>query len=322
MLRAMERNGASGRGPRAGRAGRDGASLVLVLCAAGVLLTRSRGAAAFAAARARRAEDALLRTALRDEAREAVFRAAEALCADTNGVDHAGEEWAAASAEAADALARGGDGVFATVSDETARLGFPACGEPAFAALLAVAGGADEAAARGAAHAVFLRRTELEEAAAATPGAATNGVFAAEEELLSVPVEDPAALAKALPFVSVHSGARLNANTAPRETIVAAVLGAGGTRGAADGLWLRFEMARARGDVFETTGQAEALKLLRGDGDVPSAAELEALQLLQPLLRVESDLFRIAAVARRGRVAVRAECVWDRAERRVLRWAE
>ncbi|MBQ9726709.1 MAG: general secretion pathway protein GspK [Kiritimatiellae bacterium] len=312
------RNGPAARAAR----GREGASLVLVLCAAGVLLTLSLGAAALAAGRARRAEDALLRAALRDGAREAVFRAAEALCADTNGVDHLGEAWALASTEAEEALAHGGDGTFVRIGDECARLAFPASGEAALAALLAEAGGADAAVARGMAHSIFLRRRELEETAAADPGAATNGVFAAEEELLAVPVEDPAALARALPFLSVRPDAAIGANTAPRETVVALALAAGASREGAEGVWARLQMARGRGDVFETTDMAEALKLLRGEGDVPTAAEIEALQLLKPRLRVGSDLFRIEATARRGHVAVRAECVWDRDARRILRWVE
>ena len=322
---AIEGENGAGRGDCRG-CGREGAALVLVICAAAVLLALSLGAAALAAGRARRAADALVRIELRDAARAAVFGTAEMLCADTNGVDHLGEDWAVASAKAAEAFERGGDGVFATVEDECSRLGFPDCGESALAALLAEAGGADEADARGAAHAAFLWKKARDERAAQSSagrgGSATNAVLAAEEELLAVPGIDAGAFAKALPFLSVHAGGRLNANTAPRETLVAAVLGAGGTREGAEGLWMRFEMARGRGHIFETTDQAEALKLLRGEGDSPSGAELAALQLLQPRLRTDSDLFRIAGVARRGRIAVRAECVWDRKDRQVLRWAE
>ena len=81
-------------------------------------------------------------------------------------------------------------------------------------------------------------------------------------------------------------------------------------------------IVRGRGGFFESTEQTEALKLLQGDGDAPTAEEIEALRLLRPLLRVSSDVFRLAAVARRGGVAVRVDCVWDRASRRILRWCE
>ena len=306
---------------RTRRAGREGASLVLVICATAVLLTLSLGAAALAADRARRAGDALARAELRDAARSALARAAWALCADTNGVDHLGEDWAVASAEAAAALERGGDGVFATVSDECGRLGFPECGEPALAALVAETTGADAATARGRAQAAFLWKKERDAAAASLSGA-TNAVLAAEEELLAVPAGEPDGFRPALPFLSVHAGAKLNANTAPRETVVAAILGAGGTRGGAEGVWTRLAMSRARGDVFEAATPDEALKLLRGEGDEPTPEELDALRRLQPRLCVASDRFRLSAVARRGPVSVRAECTWDRASRRILRWVE
>ena len=299
---------------------------MLVLCATAAILSLALGAAALAASRARRAEDALARAELLDEARAALARAAWALCADTNGVDHLGEDWAVASAEAARALERGGDGVFATVEDDCARLAFPACGEAALARLLAERASLDEAEAQGLAREAFLWKKALDDEAARTAaargGAATNAVLLAEEELLAAPATGAAAFARALPLLSVFGDGRLNANTAARETVVARILAAGGTRGGAEGVWSRLLMVRGRGGVFERTDPAEALKLLRGEGDVPSAEELDALQRLQPLLCVSSDRFRLAAVARRGPVAVRVECVWDRAARRVLRWAE
>lgn len=309
------------------RAEREGAALVLVLVAVATIVTLALGASALAAGRARRAEAALLRAALRDEARAALARAARSLCADTNGVDHLGEDWALASAEAAASLARGGDGVFATVEDDAARVAFPACGEPALARLLAEAARADEAEARGAARAAFLWKAERDAAAAQASaergGAATNDVLAAEEELLAVPAADPALFAAALPLLTVHPATpALNPNTAPRETVVALALAAGAAREGAEGLWSRLERVRGRGGFFESTEQTEALKLLQGDGDAPTAEEIEALRLLRPLLRVSSDVFRLAAVARRGGVAVRVDCVWDRASRRILRWCE
>lgn len=317
---AIEGENGAGRGACRG-CGREGAALVLVICAAAVLLALSLGAAALAAGRARRAADALVRIELRDAARAAVFGTAEMLCADTNGVDHLGEDWALASAEAAKALGRGGDGVFVTVEDECARVGFPACGKETLASLVAAVSGVDAALARGEAEAAFLWKERRD--AESTLAGATNAVLAAEEELLDVPVADPAGFAKSLPFLTVLADdGRINANTAPREAVVACILGAGGTPDGAEGVWTRLEMVRGRGGVFETTEQGEALKLLRGEGDVPAPAELAALQLLRPRLRVDTDLFRLAAVARRGPVRVRVECVWDRAARRILRWVE
>ena len=311
----------------AGGETRRGATLVLVLCATAALVGLVLGAAALAAGRARRADDALARAALRDAARTALARAAWALCADTNGVDHLGEDWAVASAEAAEAIGRAADGVFTTVEDDRGRLAFPACGEAALAHLLSEWTSPDEAAARGLAHDLLLWKRTLDEtvaqSSAATGGAATNAVLCADEELFAAPIADPAAFSRALPFLTVFGDdGRINANTAPRETVVACILGAGGTPGGAEGVWRRLRTARRRGAVFGRTDPAEALKLLRGEGDVPTAEELDALQRLQPLLCVGSDRFRLASVARRGPVSVRVECVWDRASRRILRWAE
>ena len=313
--------------PRSPRTPREGASLVLVLVAVATIVSLALGASALAAGRARRAEAALLRASMRDEARSALARAARALCADTNGVDHLGEDWALASAEAAEALARGGDGVFVQVADDAARVAFPAAGEPALGHLLAEAAHADVAAARGAAHAAFLWKEGLDAAAAqasaARGGSATNAVLAAEEELLAVPAADPALLAAALPLLTVHpAAATINPNTAPREAVVALALAEGVSREGVEGLWSRLERVRGRGGFFESTEQTEALKLLQGDGDTPTAEELGALQALRPFLRVSSDVFRLAAVVRRGGVAVRVECVWDRSSRRLLRWCE
>ena len=106
------------------------------------------------------------------------------------------------------------------------------------------------------------------------------------------------------------------------EAVVALALAEGVSREGVEGLWSRLERVRGRGGFFESTEQTEALKLLQGDGDTPTAEEIGALQALRPFLRVSSDVFRLAAVVRRGGVAVRVDCVWDRSSRRLLRWCE
>ncbi|MBQ6103785.1 MAG: general secretion pathway protein GspK, partial [Kiritimatiellae bacterium] len=129
-------------------------------------------------------------------------------------------------------------------------------------------------------------------------------------------------LEAAMPLLSAHAGPCLNVNTAGHDAFVAAMLAGGATRGGAEGVWLRLEMSRERGDVFRSTAQTEALKLLRGEGDIPSAEEIAALQGVQNALRVDSGLFRVRAVARRAGRTAAVECVWERGTRRILRWLE
>ena len=125
-----------------------------------------------------------------------------------------------------------------------------------------------------------------------------------------------------MPLLSAHAGAKINVNTAGHDALVAAMLAGGATRGGAEGVWLRLEMSRERGDVFRSTAQTEALKLLRGEGDIPSPEEIAALQGVQNALRVDSGLFRVRAVARRAGRSAAVECVYERGTRRILRWLE
>ena len=62
------------------------------------------------------------------------------------------------------------------------------------------------------------------------------------------------------------------------------------------------------------------MKLLRGEGDVPTSEELEALSLVQPFLRVDSGLFRVESTARRGRLSATVACVYERGTGRIFRW--
>ena len=323
---------------------RSGASLVLVLVAVATLVSLALGAAALARDRLVRVDARLVRASLRDEAESALALALRALDADTNAVDHLGEPWARASADAASALDAGRDGVFVFVEDERARLGVPECGRPALAALFARRAGLDAAAAAGAAAAVFEALEALAPSNAPPPSAAPPSavpgdpsgpqapqnphapaaprVLFAEEELLALPGAPVEALRAALPFLSVRAGDALNVNTVGHDALVAAARARGASPGGAEGVWTRLEMARGRGDVFETTSQTEALKLLRGEGDVPTADELAALQALSPALRVDSGRFRVRVLARRAGRTSSIECVYDRPAARFLRWVE
>ena len=297
---------------------RRGAALVLVLVAVAVLLPLALGAGALARARALRVDGRAARASLRDAAETALARELWKLEADTNAVDALSEPWAERSRDEAARFEKGADGVFVFVEDERARLGVPDGGERALAALFQLRAGLDEAAAAGEAASLFawLR-------AGAEASGATNLALSAAERLFDASPERPsAALEAAMPLLSAHAGPRLNVNTAGHDALVAAMLAGGATRGGAEGVWLRLEMSRERGDVFRSTAQTEALKLLRGEGDIPSAEEIAALQGVQNALRVDSGLFRVRAVARRAGRTASVECVWERGTRRILRWLE
>ena len=303
---------------------RRGAALVLVLVAVAILVPLALGAGALARARALRVDGRIDRAALRDAAENALARELWRLEADTNAVDALVEPWAERSREAAARLEKGTDGVFVLVEDERARLGVPDCGERALAALLQLRAGLDEAAAAGESAALFAWIRAQAEAAGST-----NLALSAEERLFdATPAEAAddagfeAPLAAAMPLLSAHAGAKINVNTAGHDALVAAMLAGGATRGGAEGVWLRLEMSRERGDVFRSTAQTEALKLLRGEGDIPSPEEIAALQGVQNALRVDSGLFRVRAVARRAGRSAAVECVYERGTRRILRWLE
>ncbi len=330
---------------------RRGAALVLVLVAVAILVPLALGAGALARARALRVDGRIDRAALRDAAESALARELWRLEADTNAVDALVEPWAERSREAAARLEKGTDGVFVLVEDERARLGVPDCGERALAALLQLRAGLDEAAAAGEAASLFVWMRERAESGSPAGGASERsepegvsgspaggagersepeGVSLSAEERLfdATPAEAAddagfeAPLAAAMPLLSAHAGAKINVNTAGHDALVAAMLAGGATRGGAEGVWLRLEMSRERGDVFRSTAQTEALKLLRGEGDIPSPEEIAALQGVQNALRVDSGLFRVRAVARRAGRSAAVECVYERGTRRILRWLE
>jgi type II secretory pathway component PulK len=296
----------------------QGAALVLVLVAVAILVPLAFGAGALVRARAQRVRGRTDRAALRDAAESALALELWRLEADTNAVDALSEPWAERSRDAAARLATGTDGVFVLVEDERSRLGVPDGGERALAALFQLRAGLDEAAAAGEASSLFAWMRERAETAGAT-----NLALSAEERLLDAAPERPSEpLEATMPLLSAHAGGTININTAGHDALVAAMLAGGATRGGAEGVWLRLEMSRARGDVFRSTAQTEALKLLRGEGDIPSAEEIAALQGAQNALRVDSGLFRVRAIARRAGRAAAVECVYERGSRRILRWLE
>ena len=304
---------------------RSGAALVFAIFAVATLVSLALAASVMARGRMARAASRTGRAELRDAAENALVLALRRVEADTNAVDCLSEPWALDSAAAAEALAAGGDGVFVTVSDERARLGVPDCGEKTLAALLSLSSGLDAAAAAGLAHAALEEsaKPKFRNPDSGTHGGAPEGSALPCEEMLlgsASSSTDREELGAAMPFLSSSAGAAFNVNTAPREVVVAAALGGGATAGGAEGLWLRLDMARRRGDVFGSTSPEEAMKLLRGEGDVPTSEEIEALSAVQPLLRVDSGLFRVTSTARRGGVSAMVQCVYERGTGRILRW--
>ena len=285
---------------------RSGAILVFMLVAVALVTGVALLAGSAALSRSRIAADAVVRAQLRAEAFSAAAMAAWAIDADTNGADHLLEPWAQGF-QHGDALA--------AIADEHARLRFPAGADRALGFLLAKASGAREEDAMGQARLLdaWWRETLV---------LRTNAVLRAEEELLLAPGADPAALATALPSLTVLGDGRVNVNTVPHDVFVALALGAGAEIGTAETLFNRVLRSRRRGEWFASLGMAEAHKLLMGEGDALSAKEIAALQAILPRLGVESDLFRITATAERAGTRRTVQCVYERGSGRTHRWIE
>ncbi len=285
---------------------RSGAILVFMLVAVALVTGVALLAGSAALSRSRIAADAVVRAQLRAEAFSAAAMAAWAIDADTNGADHLLEPWAQGF-QHGDALA--------AIADEHARLRFPAGADRALGFLLAKASGAREEDAMGQARLLdaWWRETLV---------LRTNAVLRAEEELLLAPGADPAALATALPSLTVLGDGRVNVNTVPHDVFVALALGAGAEIGTAETLFNRVLRSRRRGEWFASLGMAEAHKLLMGEGDALSAKEIAALQAILPRLGVESDLFRITATAERAGTRRTVQCVYERGSGRIHRWIE
>lgn len=285
---------------------RSGAILVFMLVAVSLVVGVALLAGSIALSRSRLAADAVTRAQLRAEAFSAAAMAAWAIDADTNGVDSLLEPWTQGF--------RHGE-AFATVSDERARLRFPAGGNRALGFLLAKAAKLREEDAMGQARLLetWWRETET---------LRTNAVLRAEEELLLVPSSDPVVLATILPSLTVLGDGKININTVSRDVFVALALSAGAEIGTAETLFARVERSRRRGEWFESLGMDEAHKLLMGAGDSLSAKELAALQAILPRLCVESGLFRITAAAERAGTRRTVQCIYERGTGRILRWME
>ena len=285
---------------------RSGAILVFMLVAVALVTGVALLAGSAALSRSRIAADAVVRAQLRAEAFSAAAMAAWAIDADTNGADHLLEPWAQGF-QHGDALA--------AIADEHARLRFPAGADRALGFLLAKASGAREEDAMGQARLLdaWWRETLV---------LRTNAVLRAEEELLLAPGADPAALATALPSLTVLGDGRVNVNTVPHDVFVALALGAGAEIGTAETLFNRVLRSRRRGEWFASLGMTEAHKLLMGEGDALSAKEIAALQAILPRLGVESDLFRITATAERAGTRRTVQCVYERGSGRIHRWIE
>ena len=287
-------------------ASRSGAILVFMLVAVALVVGVALMAGSAALSRSRLAADAIARAQLRAEAFSAAAMAAWAIDADTNGADHLLEPWAQGFRHGA---------AVATVSDERARLRFPAGADRALGFLLAKASTAREEDAMGQARLLdaWWRETLV---------LRTNAVLRAEEELLLAPGADPAAVAAALPSLTVLGDGRININTVSHDVFVALALGAGAEIGTAETLFNRVLRSRRRGEWFASLGMTEAHKLLMGEGDALSAKEIAALQAILPRLGVESGFFRITATAQRAGVRRTVQCVYERGAGRIHRWME
>ena len=270
----------------------SGAILVFVLVATATLTALALLAGMYASDRARIVSDTVTRSALRDEAFDALALAASLIASDTNGVDHLSEEWA-------QPMRFGRVEVF--IADETSRLNFTSAPPAAFASLLSEPKAADALTA--------WRDSQN-----------TNRVWMAEEELLLAPHTPN--LRDALPFLTAHGDSRVNVNTLPHEVFVALAASRNIPAATADEIFKRLEDARKRGEFFAALTPAEAARIFSSSAKTPSPQELAALQTLLPSLRVESGLFRVTARASEGAVSQTIQIVYERATSRILRWVE
>ena len=304
------------------RAPRSGAILVFVLVAVATIASLALFAGAAAARRSRIAADAMLRSELRDEAASALALAAARISADTNGVDHLAEDWARGYKFGRAAV---------QVEDEKSRLHFPQATPAAFAALFTATTGTDPKAAQLQAEKLVAWRTlrassPLPETGATTPASdiqtATNAVWRAEEELLASPAQSPAPARAWMPHLTAHGDGRVNINTAPREVFLALSAAAGAPPATADAVFRRISESRKTGDYFAALTPSEAARLLSRGAAAPTGAELAALRAMQPLLCVESGLFRLTARAEAGAISQTIQCAYDRASGKILRWID
>ena len=278
------------------RHNRSGTILVFMLVVTATLTALALFAGVAASNRARLASDSVLRSALRDEAFDAIAQVAALINADTNGVDHLSEPWA-------QPMRFGRVEVF--VTDEKTRLHFPTASPRALASLL--------------------NDDDVVAALVAWRDSETNRVWRAEEELLAFPFPPTAKkndLRPLLPFLTAHGDVRVNVNTLPREVFVALAVSAGASAETAVNFHKRLEEARKRGDFFNALTPDETARVLSDGHSAPTTAELAILRALIPALCVESGLFRITARASDGAVSQSIQCVYERGTSRISRWVE
>ena len=291
---------------------RAGGVLLLVLCTMAILLSTTFLAAAVFRSRARLTRDTLHREAARDRLLVCVSNAVETLLADTNGVDHLGEPWAADLAEPP---------FRCRLQDESALLPLATADTNLLAAALAGARAA-QAGAWGAeppegfaAHLAAWRDRGRAAHQGEDPPAfgfyadALRGLSGAE------------AAADALRAASTPYGTGpVNLNTVSPEVMEILLRGCGAPPEMAGAMAANLAFVRASGAVAADAGPRTLRRLLLDGGRPASDAEAKVLDAAAPLLGASSHLFRGRFECAHPAVAV--EFVFDREAKRLLLWDE
>ena len=294
---------------------RAGATLLLVLGIVALALSTLVLAATTFHARLRLTRDTLRREEARDGLLACVSNAVALLLADTNGVDHLGESWAAPLAEPP---------LRAGLEDESARIPLAVAGTNLLAELLSPElagdasgpfrpGDAGEGTSPLAASLAAWRDQWRSEHRGEDPP--SLGFY-----LDALGPAGPAQAASLAALATPHGSGPVNLNTASPAVVALLLRACGAAPPLADEMAGRLAAARASGAVAVSPGRRTLAAFLIGPGRPPTDAEAAVLASAEPLFGTSSDLFR-------GRFecpapAVSFTFVYDRSARRFLLWDE
>ena len=276
-----------------------------------IVLSTTFLAAAVFRSRFQLTRDTLRREAARDRLLLCVSNAVETLLADTNGVDHAREPWAADFAEPP---------FRCRLQDESARLPLATADTNLFAAALSSVPSSPGGGSGAESPVVVAARLAAwrESWCAAHQGESPPAFGFYADALASF---GAAGVVDALRVVATPYGTGpVNLNTISTEVMEIMLLGCGAPTDMAGAMTANLVAVRESGAVAADAGPRALRRLLLGGGRPATDAEAEILDAAAPLLGASSHLFRGRFECATPAVAV--EFVFDREAKRFLLWDE